>query len=118
DIDFIKPGKLTRLKTGLARVRRSNASCIPPPLPGSIRFPRRGGGWRDSVLGQQEGAMDEFDLIADALGAVRMIQGVYGTSHDGAMRIDEVAQILQLRARRLSGEGEPRQSNTLALAVA
>lgn len=64
--------------------------------------------------------MDEFDLIADALGAVRMIQGVYGNSHDGATRIDEVAQILRLRARRLSdeGEGQPQRSNVLAMAVA
>jgi hypothetical protein len=52
--------------------------------------------------------MDEFDLIADALGAVRMIQGVYGTGHDGATRIDEVAQMLRLRALQLSGEGEAR----------
>jgi hypothetical protein len=64
--------------------------------------------------------MDEFDLIADALSAVRMIQGVYGTSHDGATRIDEVAQILRLRARQLSGEGETQapRPNALALAVA
>jgi len=64
--------------------------------------------------------MDEFDLIADALGAVRMIQGVYGTSHDGATRIDEVAQILRLGARQLSGEGGAGtpQSTALAFAVA
>lgn len=64
--------------------------------------------------------MDEFDLIADALSAVRMIQGVYGTSHDGATRIDEVAQILRLRARQLSSEGgtQAPRPNALALAVA
>ena len=64
--------------------------------------------------------MDEFDLIADALSAVRMIQGVYGTGHDGATRIDEVAQILRLRARQLSGDGEAQapRPNALALAVA
>lgn len=48
--------------------------------------------------------MDEFDLITDALGAVRTIQGVYGTTHDGATRIDEVVQILRLRDRRWRGE--------------
>lgn len=65
--------------------------------------------------------MDEFDLITDALGAVRTIQGVYGTSHDGATRIDEVAQILRLRTKQLSGEGKAGgmpQRNALALAVA
>ena len=64
--------------------------------------------------------MDEFRLIADALGAVRMIQGVYGNSHDGATRIDEVAQMLRLRAKKLSEEGKAptAHSNTLALAVA
>lgn len=64
--------------------------------------------------------MDEFDLITDALGSVRMIQAVYGTSHDGATRIDEVAQILRLRVRQLSGEsgsGTPRPT-ALAMAVA
>ena len=64
--------------------------------------------------------MDEFDFIADALGAVRTIQGVYGTSHDAATRIDEVAQILRLRAMQLSAADETGKSqrNTLALAVA
>ncbi len=64
--------------------------------------------------------MDEFDMIADALGAVRTIQGVYGTSHDAATRIDEVSQILRLRANKLSGEGRGGmvQRNVLALAVA
>jgi hypothetical protein len=72
------------------------------------------------MLGQQEAAMDEFDVIADALGAVRTIQGVYGTSHDAATRIDEVSQILRLRAKKLSAanEGGTSQRNTLALAVA
>lgn len=63
--------------------------------------------------------MDEFDLIHDALSGVRMIQAVYGTGHDGATRIDEVAQILRLRANELAGDAEaaaPR--NALALAVA
>jgi hypothetical protein len=65
--------------------------------------------------------MDEFDLIIDALGALRTIQGVYGTTHDGATRIDEVVQILRLRAQKLSGDGgasRTPQRNALALAVA
>jgi hypothetical protein len=64
--------------------------------------------------------MDEFDLITDALGAVRTIQGVYGTSHDAATRIDEVSQILRLRAGNLRGKDETgaAQRNVLALAVA
>lgn len=63
--------------------------------------------------------MDEFDLITDALGAVRTIQGVYGTSHDGSTRIDEVVQILRLRAKKLSEDASgPTQRNGLALAIA
>lgn len=62
--------------------------------------------------------MDEFDLIADALAAVRMIQGVYGTGHDGATRIDEVAQILRLRARQLSEREGGAPAAPLAVAVA
>lgn len=65
--------------------------------------------------------MDEFDLIMDALGAVRTIQGVYGTTHDAATRVDEVAQILRLRAKKLSdtsGTGGAPGRNALALAVA
>lgn len=62
--------------------------------------------------------MDEFDIISDTLGAVRMIQGVYGTSHDGATRIDEVAQILRLRAKRLPTGDPGNPANGLALAVA
>jgi hypothetical protein len=65
--------------------------------------------------------VDEFDLITDALGAVRTIQGVYGTTHDAATRVDEVAQILRLRAKKLSdnsGAGSAPERNALALAVA
>lgn len=65
--------------------------------------------------------MDEFDLITDALGAVRTIQGVYGTTHDAATRIDEVTQILRLRARKIAddgGAGGQTGRNALALAVA
>lgn len=61
--------------------------------------------------------MDEFDLIADALCAVRMIQGVYGTGHDGATRIDEVAQILRLRAKQLSEREGGTSAAPLAFAV-
>ena len=62
--------------------------------------------------------MDEFDLISDAASAVRLIQGVYGTSHEAATRIDEVAQILRLRANRLTGSEGAKPANALALAVA
>jgi hypothetical protein len=62
--------------------------------------------------------MDEFDLIGDALCSVRMIKAVYGTGHDGATRIDEVAEILRLRAKQLSGNDEAGRSKSTTLAIA
>jgi hypothetical protein len=62
---------------------------------------------------------DEYDIIADALAAVRLVRGHHASSTAAAERIDEIADMLRGRANAISSPGVPdRPSNALALSVA
>lgn len=60
---------------------------------------------------------DEYDLIIEALTAVRVIRHQCGDAHPAAERIGEVADRLEAGAARLA-QGATQQSNALALRIA
>ncbi len=63
---------------------------------------------------------DEYDLIIDALHAVRQIRSVHGSGAVSVGKCDEISEILQLRAKSLPpiSDIQPVIRNDLALAIA
>jgi DNA-directed RNA polymerase subunit H (RpoH/RPB5) len=62
---------------------------------------------------------DEYDLIIDALHAIRQIRSVHGSGTVSVGKCDEIAEMLRLRAKSLPpiSEAQPVIRNSLALAI-
>ena len=60
---------------------------------------------------------DEFDLIVDAITAVRLVRRECGSAHPAAERIHEIADHLEVNAARIA-QGSGTESNILALRIA
>lgn len=63
---------------------------------------------------------DEYDLIIDALHAIRQTRSVHGSGTVSVGKCDEIAEILRLRAKSLPpiSEIQPVIRNDLALTIA
>ena len=61
--------------------------------------------------------MDEYDLILDAIAAVRLVRNHFAGLH-ASTRVDDVVTMLRGAANRVPAGGHVRVPNELALAVA